>query len=149
MLNRKMQPAAVPPPAVVARSALKDRLLDPRTLISFGILAVVLFVVLTHVQFDYGESLRAISQVNLLIYALAFAAFYFSFVVRTVRWEILQRNTGESNRVGEMFHTVILAWIANCVMPAKIRAFYRAFLLLLHTEVSGSKPLSSNFRARA
>src|SRR5437870_2037990 len=85
MLNRKMQPAAVPPPAVVARSALKDRLLDPRTLISFGILAVVLFVVLTHVQFDYGESLRAISQVNVLIYALAFAAFYFSFVVRTVR----------------------------------------------------------------
>ena len=104
MLNRKMQPAAVPPPAVVARSALKDRLLDPRTLISFGILAVVLFVALTHVQFDYGESLRAISQVNVLIYALAFAAFYFSFVVRTVRWEILLRNTGESNRFGELFH---------------------------------------------
>ena len=45
MLNRKMQPAAVPPQAAVTRSALKDRLLDPRTLISFGILAVVLFVV--------------------------------------------------------------------------------------------------------
>ena len=62
MLNRKMQPAAVPPQAAVTRSALKDRLLDPRTLISFGILIVVLFVVLTHVQFDYGESLRAITQ---------------------------------------------------------------------------------------
>ena len=88
-----MQPAAVPPQAAVTRSALKDRLLDPRTLISFGILAVVLFVVLTHVQFDYGDSLRAISQTNVLIYALAFVAFYFSFVVRTIRWEILLRNT--------------------------------------------------------
>jgi len=96
MLNRKMQPAAVPPQAAVTRSALKDRLLDPRTLISFGILIVVLFVVLTHVQFDYGESLRAITQTNVLVYALAFAAFYFSFVVRTIRWEILLRNTGES-----------------------------------------------------
>ncbi|TMD20467.1 MAG: flippase-like domain-containing protein, partial [Chloroflexi bacterium] len=149
MLNRKMQPAAVPPPAVVSRSALKDRLLDPRTLISFGILAVVLFVVLTHVQFDYGASLRAISQVNLSIYALAFAAFYFSFVVRTVRWEILLRNTGESNRFGELFHIVILAWFANCVLPAKMGDFYRAYLLRQQTDVSASKGLGTIFSERA
>ena len=89
MLKPEMQPAAVPPQAAAPRSALRERLLDPRTLISFAILAVVLFVVLTHVQLDYGASLRAISQTNLLLYALAFAAFYFSFVVRTVRWEIV------------------------------------------------------------
>src|SRR5216110_371490 len=149
MLNRKMQPAAVPPQAAVTRSALKDRLLDPRTLISFGILAVVLFVVLTHVQFDYGESLRAISQVNVLIYALAFAAFYFSFVVRTIRWELLLRNTGESNRFGELFHIVILAWFANCVLPAKMGDFYRAYLLRQQTDVSGSKGLGTIFSERA
>src|SRR5256712_4159683 len=149
MLNRKMQPAAVPPPVVVARSALKDRLLDPRTLISFGILAVVLFVVLTHVQFDYGESLRAISQTNLLIYAVAIMAFYFSFVVRTVRWEILLRNTGERNRFGELFHIIILAWFANCVLPAKMGDFYRAYLLRQQTEVSGSKGLGTIFSERA
>src|SRR5438445_4471942 len=149
MLNRNMQPAAVPPQAAVTRSALKDRLLDPRTLISFGILAVVLFVVLTHVQFDYGASLRAISQVNLSIYALAFADFYFCFVVRTVSWEILLRNTGESNRFGELFHIVILAWFANCVLPAKMGDFYRAYLLRQQTDVSGSKGLGTIFSERA
>jgi glycosyltransferase 2 family protein len=149
MLNRKMQPAAVPPQAVVARSALKDRLLDPRTLISFGILVIVLVVVLTHVQFDYGASLRAISQTNVLIYALAFAAFYFSFVVRTIRWEILLRNTGESNRFGGLFHIVILAWFANCVLPAKMGDFYRAYLLRQQTDVSGSKGLGTIFSERA
>src|SRR5205823_1283016 len=149
MLNRKMQPAAVPPQAAVTRSALKDRLLDPRTLISFGILAVVLFVVLTHVQFDYGDSLRAISQTNVLIYALAFVAFYFSFVVRTIRWQILLRNTGESNRFGELFHIVILAWFANCVLPAKMGDFYRAYLLRQQTDVSGSKGLGTIFSERA
>src|SRR5256886_7971756 len=143
MLNRKMHPAAVPPQAAVTRSALKDRLLDPRTLISFGILAVVLFVVLTHVQFDYGESLRAITQTNVLVYALAFAAFYFSFVVRTVRWEILLRNTGESNRFGELFHIVILAWFANCILPAKMGDFYRAYLLRRRTTISGSHGLGT------
>jgi uncharacterized protein (TIRG00374 family) len=149
MLNRDMQPAAVPPSAGAPRSALRERFMDPRTLISFGVLAVVLFVVLTHVQLDYGQSLRAITQTNLLIYALAFVAFYLSFVVRTVRWEILLRNTGESNRFGELFHIIILAWFANCVLPAKMGDFYRAYLLRQQTEVSGSKGLGTIFSERA
>jgi glycosyltransferase 2 family protein len=149
MLKPEMQPAAVPPQAAAPRSALRERLLDPRTLISFGILAVVLFVVLTHVPLDYGASLRAIGQTNLWLYALAFAAFYFSFVVRTVRWEILLRNTGERNHFGELFHIIILAWFANCVLPAKMGDFYRAYLLRQQTEVSGSKGLGTIFSERA
>jgi uncharacterized protein (TIRG00374 family) len=149
MLNFKMQPAAVPPQAAVSRSALRDRLLDIRTLISFGILAVVLFVVFTHVQLDYGASLRAISQINPAIYALAFLAFYLSFVIRTVRWQVLLRNTGETNHFGELFHIVILAWFANCVLPAKMGDFYRAYLLRQNTEVSGSKGLGTIFSERA
>ena len=149
MLNFEMPPAAVPPEAAVTRSALRERLLDVRTLISFGILAVVLLVVLTHVQLDYGASLRAISQTNLATYALAIGAFYFSFVIRTIRWEVLLRNTGESNRFGELFHIVILAWFANCVLPAKMGDFYRAYLLRQQTEVSGSKGLGTIFSERA
>lgn len=149
MVKPDMQPAAMPPSAGAQRSALRDRFMDPRTLISFLILAVVLVVVLTHVQLDYGASLRAISQTNLLIYAAAFVAFYLSFVVRTVRWEILLRNTGESNRFGELFHIIILAWFANCVLPAKMGDFYRAYLLRQQTEVSGSKGLGTIFSERA
>jgi uncharacterized protein (TIRG00374 family) len=149
MLNFKMQPAAVPPQAAVSRSALRDRLLDIRTLISFGILAVVLFVVLTHVQLDYGASLRAISQINPVIYALAVIAFYFSFVIRTIRWQVLLRNASEGSRFGELFHIVILAWFANCVLPAKMGDFYRAYLLRQSTEVSGSKGLGTIFSERA
>ncbi|MDQ6883146.1 MAG: flippase-like domain-containing protein [Candidatus Dormibacteraeota bacterium] len=148
-MKREMEPAALPPPAGAPRSALRDRFLDPRTLISFVILAVVLFVVLTHVQLDYGQSLRAITQVNLLIYGLAFVAFYLSFVVRTIRWEILLSNSGESNRFGELFHIIILAWFANCVLPAKMGDFYRAYLLREQTEVSGSKGLGTIFSERA
>lgn len=149
MLDFQMQPAAVPPQAAVPRSPLRERLLDPRTLISFAILAVVLFVVFTHVQLDYGASLKAIAQTNLAIYALAIAAFYFSFVVRTVRWQVLLRNTGEHNHFGELFHIIILAWFANCVLPAKMGDFYRAYLLRQQTEVSGSKGLGTIFSERA
>ena len=144
-----MQPAAVPPETAVTRSALRERLTDPRTLISFAILAVVLFVVLTHVQLDYGASLKAIRQTNLAIYALAIAAFYSSFVIRTVRWQMLLRNTGESEPFGELFHIIILAWFANCVLPAKMGDFYRAYLLRQQTDVSGSKGLGTIFSERA
>src|SRR5207302_8203184 len=145
-----MQPAAVPPQPAAARSeSLKDRFFDIRTLISFAILAFVLFFVLTHVQLDYRESLRAISQTNPLLYGLAFIAFYFSFVVRAVRWEVLLRNTGESERFGELFHIVILAWFANCVLPAKMGDFYRAYLLRQQTDVSGSKRLGTIVSERA
>src|SRR5437868_14994154 len=114
MLDFKMQPAAVPPQTAAPRSPLRERLLDPRTLISFAILAVVLFVVFTHVQLDYGASLRAISQTNLAIYALAIVAFYISFVVRAVRWQVLMPNTRESSPFGQLFHLIILASFANC-----------------------------------
>src|SRR5438270_1945372 len=145
-----MQPAAVPPQPAAARSeSLKDRFFDIRTLISFAILAFVLFFVLTHVQLDYRESLRAISQTNPLLYGLAFIAFYFSFVVRAVRWEVLLRNTGEQTHFGELFHIVILAWFANCVLPAKMGDFYRAYLLRQQTDVSGSKGLGTIFSERA
>lgn len=152
MLNFEMQPAALPPETAVPpspRSPLRERLTDPRTLISFVILAIVLFVVLTHVQLDYGASLRAIRQTNLLIYALAFAVYYFSFVIRSVRWQVLLRNAGESVRFGVLFHIIILAWFANCVLPAKMGDFYRAYLLRQETEVSGSKGLGTIFSERA
>ncbi len=145
-----MQPAAVPPQPAAARSeSLRDRFFDVRTLISFAILAFVVFFVLTHVQLDYRESLRAITQTSLLLYGLAFLAFYFSFVVRSVRWEMLLRNTGEQTHFGELFHIVILAWFANCVLPAKMGDFYRAYLLRQETTVSGSKGLGTIFSERA
>jgi uncharacterized protein (TIRG00374 family) len=148
-LDFEMQPAAVPPPeTVVTRSPLRERLTDPRTLISFAILAVVLFVVLTHVQVDYGATLSAIKRTNLALYAFAIAVFYFSFVLRDIRWRVLLRNAGEELRFGQLFHIIILAWFANCVLPAKMGDFYRAYLLRQETEVSGSKGLGTIFSER-
>jgi uncharacterized protein (TIRG00374 family) len=101
------------------------------------------------VQLDYRESLQAISQTNPFLYAVAFIAFYLSFVVRAVRWEVLLRNTGEETRFGKLFHIIILAWFANCVLPAKMGDFYRAYLMRRQTRVSGSKALGTIFSERA
>ncbi len=139
-----MRPAPALPPAARPRpESLRDRLLDIRTLVSFAILAFVLLFVVTHVQLDYRQSLRAIGRTNLALYGLAFAAFYASFLARAARWELLLRNAGESERVGRLLPIVLLAWFANCVLPAKMGDFYRAYLLRQRTRVSGSKGLGT------
>lgn len=139
-----MQPLAAPSPAPAARTeSLRDRLLDVRTLISFVILAFLVVVVITRVQLDYRQSLRAIAGTNVALYALAFLAFYSSFVFRTVRWQILLRNTGEQGAFGQLLRIIILAFFGNCVLPAKLGDFYRAYLLQERTRVSASKGLGT------
>src|SRR2546421_2796253 len=140
MHNLQPIEAPAPPPS---RSELAGRFRDPKTLLSFAVLAVLLVVVLTHVRFDYQESLRAMSRTNPGFYALAILVFYFSFVVRAVRWEVLLRNSGEESRFGGLFHIIILAWFANCILPAKMGDFYRAYLLRRRTSISGSHGLGT------
>jgi len=143
MLPMSMLPAAVPAPAAPRPESLRDRILDPRTLISFAILALVLWAVLTHVRLDYRQSLTAIRQTNLLLYAAAFVAFYLSLVVRAVRWRLLLRNTGEESPSPGLFHIIILAFFANCLLPAKMGDFYRAYLVRQRTTISGTKALGT------
>ncbi len=143
MLPMNMEPAAAPVPAAPRPESLRNRILDPRTLISFAILALVLWVVLTHVRLDYRQSLTAIRQTNLVLYAAAFLAFYLSMAVRAVRWQLLLRNTGEESRLPGLFHIIILAFFANCLLPAKMGDFYRAYLVRQRTPISGSKALGT------
>jgi glycosyltransferase 2 family protein len=138
-----MLPAAAPMPAAARSESLRDRFLDPRTLISFVVLALVLWAVLTHVRLDYRQSLTAIGQTNLLLYAAAFIAFYLSLGVRALRWQLLLRNTGEDSPVPGLFHIIILAFFANCLLPAKMGDFYRAYLARQRTPISGTKALGT------
>jgi len=138
-----MLPAAAPMPAAPRPESLRGRILDPRTLISFGILALVLWAVLTHVRLDYRQSLTAIVQTNLLLYAAAFLAFYLSLGVRALRWQLLLRNAGEDSPVPNLFHIIILAFFANCLLPAKMGDFYRAYLMRQRTPISGTKALGT------
>jgi len=138
------QPAPAPIPDAPARAdSLAGRLLDVRTLVSFVILAFLLLFVITRVQLDYRDALRAIGGTNFVLYGLAFGAYYTSYVVRAVRWEILLRNAGEAGSFATLLRIVLLAFFANCVLPAKMGDFYRAYLLRERTQISGAKGLGT------
>lgn len=134
---------AGPPPLEDQRERLGARFADPRTLLSFVLVALVVAFVLTHTRFDYAYTLGVIRRTNPLPYAAAFVAFYLSFVVRSVRWRLLLASAGERVGLGGIGRMLMLAWFANCLLPAKMGDFYRAYLLRRDYPVSGSKGLGT------
>jgi len=60
-----------------------------------------------------------------------------------VRWQLLLRNTGEHGSLPGLFHIIMLAFFANCLLPAKMGDFYRAYLVRQRTTISGTKALGT------
>jgi uncharacterized protein (TIRG00374 family) len=135
--RRQGAPAAIDSPE--SRERLGARFTDPRTLISFGLVAVIVAIALSRTHFDYRQTLDVARQINLLLYAAAFAAFYLSFGVRAVRWRLLLANAGENSHLPGILRIVMVSWFANCLLPAKMGDFYRAYLLRQTHPISGSK----------
>jgi uncharacterized protein (TIRG00374 family) len=119
------------------------RLTAARSLVSFAVVAILLGWIATHVSVDYRQTLRTLGQTNLLLFGLALASFYMSFLARARRWQLLLRNAGEQSQIRPLLHILMLTWFANCVLPAKAGDIYRAFLLRRKTRISGSKGLGT------
>ncbi len=141
-------PPVAPPPLEEAPERLGARFTDPRTLLSFVLVAGLIAFALTRARLDYGHTLSVIRQVNPVLYAAAFAAFYLSFAVRAVRWRLLLANAGERGPLPGLWRVLMLAWFANCLLPAKMGDFYRAHVLRRTYPISGSKGLGTVFTER-
>jgi len=135
-------PVPLPPPEE-ARERLSARFIDPRTLASFVLVIGLIAFALTRARLDYGHTLSVIRQVHPLLYAAAFAAFYLSFAVRAVRWRLLLANSGEDGPLPGLWRVLMVAWFANCLLPAKMGDLYRAHVLRRMYPISGSKGLGT------
>jgi len=63
-----------------------------RTIASFGVAALILVFAVWKSGIDWGKTFTAIKHANLLLFALAFVAYYGSFPIRTNRWRRLLHN---------------------------------------------------------
>jgi uncharacterized protein (TIRG00374 family) len=87
-----------------------------------------------------------LTQANLAIYLFALAFYYLTFPVRALRWRKLLRNVGFLPSEGvtlpslaRLTEIILLSWFANCIVPAKLGDFYRAYLLKRAAGVSFPK----------
>lgn len=128
--------------------SLSARLRQPRTIISILIPLVVIagFVALNGQQLAKVPSL--IAEADIRLAALAFLVFYAGFPLRGLRWAVLLRGIGTKISTRDSTEIIFLAWLVNCVVPAKLGDVYRAYLLKINTAASLSRTFGTVFIER-
>ena len=124
------------------------RLRQPRTIISI----VVPFAIIIFFFFINGEQLRQVPQLilsaNPWLVLAAFLVFYAGFPLRGLRWATLLRGTGLRIPVKDSTEIILLSWLVNCVVPAKLGDVYRAYLLKINSTASLSRTFGTVFIER-
>ncbi len=130
---------------------LGKRIVNMRTLISFGIALVLLVLAVKGMKIDLGKVKTVISHADMRYFLLAFVVYYISFPARGERWRLLMlnANTGaERERIRryplfDLTEILYLSWFANCVVPAKLGDLYRSYLARNCLGVSMSKTVGT------
>lgn len=119
-----------------APKGIETSLFTPRTVISFLLALVVLYLVISRTNIDFGESLRQIRRANYWYFGAALAMYYVTFVLRGWRWKGMLGSAGISESTGHsmpnmggMFQIMTLSWFVNSLLPARMGDAYRCYLM--------------------
>lgn len=139
-VNEDVEQGAVP---------LSSRLRSPRTIISIVVPIIVVVLVLTALPgFKLDQLAKYLSEANPWWLLAALAIYYAGFPLRGYRWALLVRGAGYPLRVRDSTEIILISWLVNCLVPAKLGDVYRAYLLRINTGVSLSKTFGTVFIER-
>ena len=123
--------------------SLGQRMLRPRTIISFAVGLLILAFSVNRLNVDVGATWAHMRTANPLLLVAALLVYYCSFPARGFRWRRLLRNAGsppaDLPSVLSLTEIIYLSFFANCVVPAKLGDVYRAYLLRQRSRVGFSK----------
>jgi uncharacterized protein (TIRG00374 family) len=141
-LNRP--PNEAPDENLAGRSPFDQRVFSLRNIASVLLPLIILCLACRELlDLDWHEVWVGIERANVGLFALAFAVFYGSFAIRSLRWRILLGNVGYSRAASYSMPSTIglgrimyLAWFANCLTIAQLGDVYRGYLLKKASNVS-------------
>ena len=129
--------------------SLGRRLRQPRTIVSI-VLPLGLLVLFARALpgFKLDQLPTFFAEANKLLLLAAFVIFYLGFPLRGLRWAILIRGTGFRLKVRDSTEIILISWLVNCLVPAKLGDVYRAYLLKINSTVSLSRTFGTVFIER-
>lgn len=126
--------------------SLSKKLLNWRTLVPLVIVIVAIVFFIQKLQIDPQKTWTAIKSANGFFLLVAFAIYYFSFPLRTLRWRVLLENVGFTKANGvelpkfwKLLEIIFISWFTNSIVPAKLGDLYRAYLLRQEAGVSATR----------
>lgn len=137
-------------PTSIRPDAIGKRFLSVRTLVSFGLALAILVFVFRGLGIDLGDAWARIREANVPLFLGALAVYYFTFVIRALRWTSMLARVGIDEEHGHpvpklpgMIQIFLLSWFANCVVPARLGDAYRSYLIKQRADASFSVSLGT------
>ncbi len=133
---RSRERTSAPDTQATGTAQLSRRILSLPTLLLAAILAAFVYFLVTRFSVDWNATLVNILQMNPWLYALGFALYYASFVVRGQRWRMLARNTGDLDALPNARLPsgltagayILVGWFVNSITWLRLGDGYRAYL---------------------
>lgn len=136
-------------------SALRHRILRPRTLLSFGVAVAIVAIVFARFDLNLGDVAAEMARANPLFLLGAAVAYYGSFAFRAARWRSLLQSSGvvpdagpRRPRLTTLTGIFVLSWFVNCLVPAKLGDAYRGYLLKQREKAAFTGALGTIFAER-
>jgi uncharacterized protein (TIRG00374 family) len=126
--------------------SLKRRFFSIKTLLSFLLAFIVLYLLYTRVELE--KITTVIGKTNWFLFIVAFCIFYLSIFLRGLRWHFLLENLGFHGKKIEVSEILFISWFANVIVPAKLGDLYRSYLMDRNYGFSISKTVGSVFTER-
>ncbi len=125
---------------------IKEYLLNKKTIFSFLISIVILYIIFSNV--DFNLLLKTIINIRIEYYLISFIIFYLSILIKSYRWKILLKNINTDISLKESFLIYYLSMFVNSIVPAKLGDIYRGYLLKKITNKSISLTVGTIFIER-
>ena len=127
---------ALPLDQTVVTQPFARRVLNWRTLLSFGVALAILVLAFKKAGIHWHATLQAMGNANAFLFILAFVVYYATFPLRGHRWRMLLRNANQGHLrtavqaapVRDLTQIIYLSYFVNAVVPAKLGDIYRAYL---------------------
>lgn len=136
--------------------SLAKRIRDPKTILSFGLGVAILVFFISRFDIDFMAVWAQLQRTDALLFAAAAAAYYSTFAARSIRWQKLLETAMPRGRrkwsmpgIGGLAHILLVSWLVNCVLPAKLGDAYRSYLLKARVGGSFSLTVGTVFAERA
>lgn len=126
------------------------KLLRPQTIVSFAVAIGIVAFLVTRLDISLSAVWANVRDANPVLFALGFALYYATFILRAYRWRWMLGQAGVNRENGYAVPTVprlieimLLSWFVNCVIPAKIGDAYRCYLFKRDSGASFSTTLGT------
>jgi uncharacterized protein (TIRG00374 family) len=107
-----------------------------------GIILTILFLFLVLWRIDFDEMGKALGTANYWYVIPAVACTFLGYVIRTIRWSVLLSPTKRIS-IPNLFPLLMIGFMANNVLPARIGEFVRAYNLGAKEGISKSAGLAT------